>query len=101
MRRSLALAATTVAVAGITFAGVAPANAAPARTTAASSAKCDSIRKAIRQHADAGYHYKELAKQEASKAHPDKDKVAVYNAKAKSEFAAVDAYQVQYARQCA
>ncbi|MEU8784155.1 hypothetical protein [Streptomyces sp. NPDC048637] len=100
MSRSLAVAVTSVAVAGIAFAGVAPASAAPVGTAAASSAKCDGIRKAIRQHSDAGYRYKAVAAREADKAHPDRDKVAQYKAKAKGEFSAVDAYQVEYARQC-
>ena len=100
MSRSLAVAVTSVAVAGIAFAGVAPASAAPVGTAAASSAKCDGIRKAIREHTDAGYRYKAVAEQEADKAHPNRDKVALYKAKAKAEFSAVDAYQVEYARQC-
>ncbi|GFE22333.1 hypothetical protein YWIDRAFT_01231 [Streptomyces sp. SceaMP-e96] len=100
MSRSLAVAVTSVAVAGIAFAGVAPASAAPVGTAAASSAKCDSIEKAIRQHTIAADKYQALAKKEAGKAHPDRDKVAQYKAKAKAELSAVDAYQVEYARQC-
>ncbi|WP_159030864.1 hypothetical protein [Streptomyces sp. 769] len=95
--RSLAAAVTTLAVTGITVAGAVPATAAPA---AASSAQCDSIRAAIRQHAEAGDKYQGLAKVEASKANPDQDKVAQYNAKAKAEYQAADAYQVKYAQQC-
>ncbi|MFE0381659.1 hypothetical protein ACFW1M_40285 [Streptomyces inhibens] len=100
MSRSLAVAVTAVAVAGIAFAGVAPASAAPVGAAAASSAKCDDIRAAIRHHADAGSKYQALAKQEAGKAHPNRDKIAQYKAAAKAEFEAVDAYQVQYAKQC-
>ncbi|WP_128508793.1 hypothetical protein [Streptomyces inhibens] len=99
MSRSLAVAVTAVAVAGIAFAGVAPASAAPVGA-AASSAKCDDIRKVIRHHADAGYRYRALAKQEAGKAHPNRDRIAQYKAAAKAEFEAADAYQVQYAKQC-
>ncbi|ANZ16528.1 membrane protein [Streptomyces noursei ATCC 11455] len=98
--RSLAAAVTTLAVAGITVAGAVPATAAPAKAAAASSAQCDSIRDAIRQHAEAGDKYTGLAKVEASKANPDQDKVAQYNAKAKAEYQAADAYQVKYAQQC-
>ncbi|MGP8299370.1 hypothetical protein ACTPOK_15915 [Streptomyces inhibens] len=100
MSRSLAVAVTAVAVAGIAFAGVAPASAAPVGAAAASSAKCDDLRKAIRQHVDAGYRYQALAKQEAGKAHPNRDRIAQYKGKAKAEFSAADAYQVQYAKQC-
>ncbi|MFE1174768.1 hypothetical protein [Streptomyces sp. NPDC058773] len=97
MGRSLAVAVTSVAVAGIAFAGVTPASAAPVGATAASSAKCDAIQKAIRQHMIAADKYQALAK----KAYPDRDKVAQYKAKANGELSAADAYKRELERQCA
>ncbi|WP_327154961.1 hypothetical protein OHU45_12880 [Streptomyces tubercidicus] len=100
MSRSLAVAVTSVAVAGIAFAGVAPASAAPVGAAAASSATCDDIQAAIRQHMIAADKYQALAKKEAGKAHPDRDKVAQYKAKADDELSAADAYQAKLEEQC-
>ncbi|AZS73909.1 hypothetical protein DDE74_25855 [Streptomyces lydicus] len=100
MSRSLAVAVTSVAVAGIAFAGVAPASAAPVGAAAASSTMCDDIQAAIRQHLIAADKYQALAKKEAGKAHPDRDKVAEYKAKADGELSAADAYKVKLEEQC-
>ncbi|MEU9110288.1 hypothetical protein AB0D04_00490 [Streptomyces sp. NPDC048483] len=96
MKRALALAATTIAVAGITFTGVAPANAAPAGTAAARGRDCTPYETGLRQHTIAADKYEALAKKEAAKAHPDRDKLRQYDAKIHDEKVLVNKFRQEY-----
>ncbi|MFF4700146.1 hypothetical protein [Streptomyces chattanoogensis] len=96
MRRSLALAATTIAVAGITFTGVAPANAAPAKTAAASGRNCDGYLVKWKQHEAEADKYRALYHAEGNKAHPDRTKLAQYEAQVKQETYAADVLHAEY-----
>ncbi|MGW2629633.1 hypothetical protein ACWC2K_09905 [Streptomyces chattanoogensis] len=90
MKRSLGLAATAVAVAGITFAGVAPANAAAAKTAVASGRDCG-------KYQDRSYAHRHLAEdakmdlaRELAMPHPDPAKIFVYETTIKNETHAAD-----------
>ncbi|MFJ9849579.1 hypothetical protein [Streptomyces sp. NPDC101150] len=96
MRRSMALAATTIAVAGITFAGVAPASAAPAGSAAATRVNCQRYIDEARRHSELSRDYVARANAEAAAAHPNKTKVAKYKELALEEARYADKMAAEY-----
>ncbi|WP_085928428.1 hypothetical protein [Streptomyces platensis] len=97
--RSLALAFTTVAVAGITFAGVAPAGAVSAGAAAVSGRNCEKeylapARKAERQTDE----YQLAIAKEQAKAHPDTAKIRRYDAMASESAHKAGVLREEYKR---
>ncbi|MFF4700147.1 hypothetical protein [Streptomyces chattanoogensis] len=91
MKRSLALAATTIAVAGITFAGVAPANAA------VQGRDCIKYMAEADKHETLGRKYLALVDLEKRKAHPDIRKIQQYAIMADDEYHGAQVFRKEYA----
>ncbi|AJT64668.3 hypothetical protein T261_2997 [Streptomyces lydicus] len=96
MKRSLALAATTIAVAGITFAGVAPANAATATSAAAKGRNCDKPWQQWKIHETRAQEYMARYEYEAQQPHPNRAKLEEYGHRAEDEQGIADAFHSAY-----